>query len=281
MKTRDVHIVVFCWPRVVDNVLHICGQLRDLPAAKTVLDVSGLPPRVVHSWEWISISPEAHFGWQFAFALRILSRPIFLNIVGDMESDDWGGVVSACVRSFDKVPHLGVWAAEVDNTDWPTERIAIQHIANTDLYTTAQSDCCVWAIHQMVSERLKALDYGPNNIGWGIDWAAVVASYGNGRIVVRDKSVTIHHPPGTGYQIADALTQMTSFLSQLSPSEKALLNIIYRSIGGAPNPSWQGRVLIDLPNVEAPSLDEEPVSTPRTMRPSIKIVDTLSVNPRL
>ncbi|MBR1280446.1 hypothetical protein JQ597_00070 [Bradyrhizobium sp. AUGA SZCCT0177] len=246
MLTSDVHIFVFCWPRVVDNVLHICRELRDLPAAKTVVDVSDTPPRVVDDWEWISISPAAHFGGQFAFALRILSRPILFNIVGDMESTDWGGVVSACVQAFDQLPYLGVWAAEVDNTAWQTERVAIQRIGDTNLYTTAQSDCCVWAIHQSIAERLKALDFKSNNIGWGIDWAAIAASYASGRIVVRDKSVTIHHPPGTGYQPKAAHTQMTTFLSQLSLPEKALLNVLYRSIGAAPTPSWEGRVLIDI-----------------------------------
>lgn len=242
----DLHIVVLCWPKVIDNVLRICERLRGEACRKTVIDASGGAPRSVTGWEWLAIDPSAYFGRQFAAALRIATGSTILNIVGDMECDDWPAVVSACSRAFVTLPYLGVWSAEIDHTAWPTDQVAIQRIGGTELFVVSQTDCCVWALHPAVTERLRTLDFSWNNLGWGIDWTAIVACYGRGRIAVRDRSVTIHHPPSKGYDFDAAKAQMFQFLEQLTPPEKALLNVIYRSVGSRVAPSWKSGILARL-----------------------------------
>ena len=227
----DLHIVVFLWPRVIDNVLEICRQLQGFKGRKTVIDGSGEEPRSIPGWDWIVIDREAYFGRQFSSALKVVSpKEIFYCILGDMEHADWNKVVTAGVEAFARIPYLGIWSADIDQSAWMTDQVGIQRIEGTDLVVVSQTDGCVWALHPAVCERLRALTYDDNNLGWGVDWAALAACHTKGRVAVRDRSILIHHPFGSGYSHKDATAQMHRFLAQLDPSEKAMVNILKRTV---------------------------------------------------
>jgi hypothetical protein len=67
-----------------------------------------------------------------------------------------------------------------------------------------------------VYERLKQMDLPANNLGWGVDWAALAFAYTNGFVAVGDRGVLIHHPLGTGYDRGKASQLMRVFLSGLT-----------------------------------------------------------------
>jgi hypothetical protein len=231
MTNDRLHIVVFCWPRVLQNVLKICDQLQHFDCRKTVLDASGTAALTVPGWEWLAVDPGLYYGGQFELASQLVSADVFMPIVGDIECEDWTAVVSLCRERFAAFQSLGVWSAELDNTAWRTDRMAVCQIPNTEMYVVGQTDCCVWAIARPIMDRLRMMDLSMNNLGWGIDWAAAVTCYAQGLLAVRDKRVCLHHPAGRGYQTEAATRQMHLFLGQLTLSEQGLLAILMRSAG--------------------------------------------------
>jgi hypothetical protein len=129
------------------------------------------------------------------------------------------------------MPHLGVWSPEFDHTGWLTQNVFLGPVPGSDLAIVGQTDCIVWALRHDVVAFLLRLDYSENNLGWGIDWAAMVAVYGGSMIAVRDPRITISHAAGHGYEVDEAYRQMFAFLGQLAPPQKALLAVILKSCG--------------------------------------------------
>lgn len=220
------HIILFCWPRVVPNVLEICRQLERFDCRKTVIDASPGPAPDIAGWAWTKIDPDAYYGSQFESAMTVMDEDACLLIVGDMECDDWTAAATICRARLTRFPEIGVWSAEVDHTGWPTALTRVRLLSGTDMQIVRQTDCCVWALRRPIIDRLRQLNFAGNSLGWGIDWAAMAICYGNGMLPVRDPAVSIHHPPGTNYPTDDAQRQMNVFLEQLTDGEKALVQMI-------------------------------------------------------
>jgi hypothetical protein len=229
-----LHIVVFCWPRVYDNVIHICQSVNNLGHRVTVIDASGRAPCEIRNCHWVSINSDWYYGSKFYYAAKLFDGDLLLQIQGDAYSDNWEAVIAACLERFAAFPHLGVWSPEFDNTGWPTRNVFLGPIPGSDLAIVSQTDCIVWALRREVVDFLLRLDYTDNNLGWGIDWAAMVGVYGRALIAVRDQRITISHAAGKGYEVEEAYRQMFAFLNQLTPPQKALLAVILKSCGQTP-----------------------------------------------
>jgi hypothetical protein len=229
-KTR-LHVIVFCWPRVIENVVQICQSIKHLGHRVTVIDASGSAPLAIDNCRWVSVNADLYYGTKFYYATRLFDGNIMLQIQGDAHSDNWEAAIATCLERFAEFPHLGAWSPEFDSTGWPTENVLVGPGPGSDLTIVSQTDCIVWALHHDVVKFLSRLDYSKNNFGWGIDWAAMVAVYGNSMMAVRDKRIKIYHAPGKGYHADDAYHQMIAFLSQLSSAQKALLSVILKSCG--------------------------------------------------
>ena len=232
--TTRLHIVVFCWPRVYDNATHICRSINQLGHRVTVIDASGRAPHRIENCRWVSINADRYYGSKFYYAAKLFDGDILLQIQGDAHSDAWETVIATCLERFAALPHLGVWSPEFDNTGWPTRNVVLGPMPGLDLAIVSQTDCIVWALRREVVAFLLRLDYSDNNLGWGIDWAAMVAVYGGAMIAVRDQRIMISHAAGKGYEVDEAYRQMFAFLNQLAPPQKAGLAVILKSCGQTP-----------------------------------------------
>jgi hypothetical protein len=163
--------------------------------------------------------------------LKEVKEDVLLQIQGDVSCEDWPALVATCAQRFAEYPNLGLWSPDIDNTPWPTAGVSAGEIQGTPLALVAQTDSIVWAMRRPIYERLQQLDLQANNLGWGVDWAALTFAYSNGLIAVRDRAVRIHHPAGTGYDQVQANQQMRVFLSRLTLSEKAIFVILTKSMG--------------------------------------------------
>jgi hypothetical protein len=84
------------------------------------------------------------------------------------------------------------------------------------------------------------MNFDENNLGWGVDWAAIVSTYANGFVAVRDRAAVVYHPTSRGYDSSEALKQQSSFLNQLELNEKALFAILMKSMG------MRGDLVVDI-----------------------------------
>jgi hypothetical protein len=215
-----IHAVIFCWPRKVQDALRICESAAQRADKVTVIDASTEPVEYQGNWDWIKIDPACYFGHKFAHALRVFQGDVLLQIQADASHTDWGAVVELCRLRFAEISSLGIWSPEIDFTTWPTSRVKLYDTDSRQLLGVVQTDCIVWAMRKEVVEYLRHFDYTANNLGWGIDWAAIGHCYANKAFVLRDSATNIVHPEGTGYNQTEAVQQMAGFLRQLAHPER-------------------------------------------------------------
>lgn len=168
---------------------------------------------------WIQTSQNDFFGRKFRRLLdEIPEGDALLLVQADACSGDWSGLV----HQFEKIlltrPDIGLWSPDIDNTPFPTDLVAIRHDCG-DIWEVAQTDGIVLGMSSAVVDRLRRLDFSENNLGWGIDFAAIAFCNINELKVVRDRSLSIHHPESRGYDEQKAKAQMEDFLLQLSAEE--------------------------------------------------------------
>jgi hypothetical protein len=215
-----VHAIVFCWPGKVQDAIRICQSLARQADRITVIDASSETVQEHGDWEWIKVDPACYYGHKFAHALRHFEGDVLLQIQADASHPDWGAVTELCRQRFTGMPALGIWSPEIDFTTWPTSRVRLYQCDDPRLTGVVQTDCIVWAMRSAVVDFLRRFDYSGNNLGWGIDWAAIGHCYAHAALVLRDAAANILHPQGTGYDQTEAYGQMAWFLRQLGAAER-------------------------------------------------------------
>lgn len=225
-----VHAIIFCWPGKKANALHIAKGLVGHADRVTVIDACGIDeqPAVPPSkaFEWRHVPSSWYYGAKFTLALEVFEGDVMLQIQADATSDDWPGIAAACRKAFDSDLPIGVWAADVAFTYFPTADVTLYRDPATGYCVVSQTDCIVWALAGAVVERMRKLTFAQNPLGWGADTAALCLTYGCRQIAVRDCSVRVQHPRGRGYDTSAAEKQLKAFLDQLDPNTRALSQLL-------------------------------------------------------
>lgn len=230
-----LHAVIISWAGMHDRAAAIAQALDGQVARLDVIysNHDGLPEEGPGQWHGV---PQAwYFGAKFRKSLDLHggSGLPMLQVNADADCDDWAGLAARAAAAFVRAPDLGVWGPEIDVTPWPTWLVAPDPPADPDaLADVLQTDGVVWALAPAVLARLAALDYGANNLGWGIDWAAVRFAGLDGLAVRRDRAVRIRHPQDRGYDNTEADSGMQAFLAQLSDADRAWIARTHATLTG-------------------------------------------------
>lgn len=170
---------------------------------------------------WIRVPNADFFGRKFQAAMADFSGDVMLLIHADTAFADWPRLANRCRDAFATHPDLGVWAPDFTNTPWETRFVALLDVPGTPgLVTVAQTDGIITAFARPVIERLRCLDLSANNLGWGLDWAAIGYCLGNGLLVCRDTTLLVQHPKSRSYLNSEALAQMAALFAQLTLTER-------------------------------------------------------------
>ncbi len=169
------------------------------------------------------------FGKKFGeiFKVRTPSKS-FLLIQADAEFEDWPELIMKLRHALESFP-IGVWAPNVVHSSWRTPKVHVRSLNQTGLIQVTQTDGIVFHVSSEVANQLATFDYTKNNLGWGVDWVAILSALTIGQLVVRDTTVTVRHPRGSGYHQEEAHQQQEEFLDQLTDAQKALLVLLRRS----------------------------------------------------
>lgn len=215
---KKIHAFVISWEGKHDSSLHIASNLSGLVDKLTVIYSNAQNMPETGPGNWVQLENSFFFGRKFERALRLFQEDVFLLIHADASSDQWIQIVHNC-RLFMSMDSVGVWAPAVSHTPWVDEKVLIYRDEINNIGYVAQTDGIVFSLSSSVVNRLKSLDYSENNLGWGIDWAAISHAFANNLLVIRDYSIKVHHPEGTGYQKELAYSQMQLFMTQFSAQE--------------------------------------------------------------
>lgn len=194
---------------------------------------------------WHNVPQESYFGHKFRLSLDLhggADEPM-LQINADAEHDDWPALIRSVRSAFELHPDIGVWGPEIDWTPWPTDLVATGKPDASGLIDALQSDGVVWALAPAVLARLAAMDYRTNNLGWGIDWAAMCFAQAAGLRVVRDPAILVRHPESRGYDSAVAEAGMETFLAQLDRQDQDRIRSIRLQLATAAQAKALGRPL--------------------------------------
>ena len=177
-------------------------------------------------FSWKHVSNDMFYGKKFQTSLDLLKDDShMLQIQADAECADWIGLIRQLKTDLLLHPEIGVWSPLIDFTPYALEDVELNP-AGRPLSSVIQTDGIVWAIHSSICKRLKSLDYAKNNLGWGIDWAAICMSRASGRIVVCNQDVFVRHPRGPGYDTTEADRQMRRFIDGLQKPEKDMYHLL-------------------------------------------------------
>jgi len=228
-RVPTVEVVVISWQGMGDSSRRIAAQLDGMPnvslriiysnAAEAPEDGPGL---------WQQVSNTKYFGLKFAAALADCVSDVLLIIQADALFADWSEIVERCQARFGQRPLLGLWAPRIDYTPWTPERVDVRLMDDQGLTAVAQTDGVVLAFSTAAMNRLRELDYGCNNLGWGIDWIAICHCYVHGLEVLREDDQTVIHPPSRGYGWRDAVLQCRNFMRQMNDQEHAMFQVLLR-----------------------------------------------------
>jgi hypothetical protein len=228
-RAPTVEVVVISWQGMGDSSRRIAAQVCGMPnvslriiysnAAEAQEDGPGL---------WQQVSNAKYFGLKFAAALADCVSDVLLIIQADALFADWSEIVERCQARFGQRPLLGLWAPRIDYTPWTPERVDIRLVDDQGLTAVAQTDGVVLAISTAAMNRLRELDFGCNNLGWGIDWIAICHCYVHGLEVLREDGQTVIHSPSRGYGWRDAVLQCRNFMRQMNDQEQAMFQVLLR-----------------------------------------------------
>ncbi|HSW19865.1 MAG TPA: hypothetical protein VLJ86_21785 [Ramlibacter sp.] len=222
-----LHACVISWPGHEDHSREIAARLLGAVDQLTVIystrDEQPLPQG---AGEWVQVPDAWWYGRKHRECLRLHDCDILLQIQADAQCEDWAALAARCRQAHVASPSLGVWAPDIDNSDWPTDVSAIARASDGRMSFVAGTDCIVWSLSAPVAQRVRTLDYECTNLGWGVDLAAIAYAYTHDLQVVKDSTVSVHHPAGRRYDSQEAERQMNVFLAQLTAQEAVVCQLM-------------------------------------------------------
>jgi hypothetical protein len=243
-----VDVVIVSWQGFSDASRRIAQALAGLDAVRLrVIYSNAAGAAETGPGEWIQVPDTQYFGSKFARALAETRADTLLLIQADAQAEDWPAIVARFRDCCRRRPQLGLWAPRVSYTPWLPERVDIRPVPGEALTHVAHTDGIVLGMTAPVLRRLRALDYGSNNIGWGIDWIAICHAYSHGLEVLRDDGQFVRHPRSRGYDTREATRQWLTFMAQASDDELSMFEILKRYTAERRRPMDQLKRLIRKP----------------------------------
>ncbi|MBD1204163.1 MAG: glycosyltransferase [Rhodobacteraceae bacterium] len=210
--------------------------------------------RETGSGRWHAVSQSWFYGWKFRKALDLFladtATTHLLIVSADATYADWSSLAQRAAKILGKDPDMGVWSPDLDRSPWPTSKVALARPGVDGCVDVIQTDGVVWAISAHIATMLSSLSYEKNNLGWGIDWAAMRIARKAGLRICRDLTCAIQHPESRGYDPEQARLQMNAFLKQLPKADqdwirqtRARLASSARGTADRPSPTGQEFVM--------------------------------------
>lgn len=206
MIYNDLQIFIFSWRGQYENAVRLEQQLEKI--ANVIVINSDDDFAQEH---WINIGNDCYFSKQFKRALSEFDMEkysFFCHIQADASFDNWEKVFENAFK-YHKKYDWGVFAPNVDDTFYISERTDIFDLED-GLTVVANTDNTCWIIHKDQIKTLKDNIYlmDHNELGWGWDLLICSFSHLSGKRVLRDYSLTVDHPVGTGYKKEQAEQEM-------------------------------------------------------------------------
>lgn len=227
-----LHVNIISWSTRNEDAQQIAASLVDHADQLTVVYSTRTGEPLSGAGDWVQVPDEDFYGRKHAVALQRHQGGLFLQIQADVTCANWPALVQRCRSIHARIPLVGVWSAEVDNSGFDTKDTGIGTAVDPLVTIVAATDAIVWSMAPAIVDYVRTLDFSDNNLGWGADWAAISHAYCHGLIAVRDAATPVHHPPSSGYSRDAAMEQMVPFITRLRAEERVMHAILQGFIWG-------------------------------------------------
>ena len=219
-----LHAVVISWDGMHEAASRIAKALLPAVARLDVIYSNHAEAEETGSGDWHQVPQSWFFGWKFRKALDLFNAARntthLLIVSADGDHNDWASLARRSAAILGQDRRIGIWAPDLDETPWPTDVVATAPPRADGCIDVMQTDGVVWAISLQVAEALSVLSFDKNNLGWGIDWAAILIAHRSKLRICRDLTCAIRHPQSRGYNSEVAELEMAAFLQQFRPSDQ-------------------------------------------------------------
>jgi hypothetical protein len=222
----DIHVCIISWSGKEVEASNIASSLIQASDRVTVVYSNAQEVMLSGPGNWIQVPDAWFYGRKFARWLAVMeSESAGLVIQADAQCDDWEALLRAFRQTLTKRPRLGVWVPEIDGTPY---RSAFNNLWQIDgeLTQVGLIDGITWGMSSGMIDRMRKLEYKGNNLGWGIEFAAVATAYAQGLDVLRYCRIGVQHIQGAGYSASNAASQQQQFLQQLTKREQRWLSML-------------------------------------------------------
>jgi hypothetical protein len=227
----DAHIV--SWSGQHENAVAIAERLAGHVDSLTIIhsQPGGFVPNP--AWRYLLVPNDWFFGRKFAKSVEVFDGDVLMQVMADVQCDDWGRLVARCRQAFSLRPDLGAWGPDIEGTYWNLSRTLVSpiHVHTPEavlmdsLNCVTAVDALVWAISRDVAQRMARLGYESNNLGWGVCEVACAYCHVNNRLVVLDASPKVFHAMGSGYDWGEAGIQRDGFFETASIQEQMQIKL--------------------------------------------------------
>ncbi len=221
-------LFIFAWPGHAESARALEQQFLDRRQEVTVV-ASGVSDGPSH---WVHLSNEIYFGGQFSKALDLFSGDVLVHIQADAQLLDIDNFLKR-LRFGHEQFHPGIWAPDVNYTFYETSLVRDQNPMSglgrdeldPSVVDVLNTDCTCWSLNSVVAKELRNFARPEWRLGWGWDTLAAVTSWSLGYRVLRDTTIEIRHPRGTGYSAQEASREFEQVKSSLAEATQKLISL--------------------------------------------------------
>lgn len=219
---------IFAWPghalKARDLESNLVARGEDVQVIASGIDDS--PER------WLKLSNDAYFGDQFVSALDRFDGDVLVHVQADGSITDLDYFLQR-LRYAHTILRPGVWAPDVDYTFYRTDfvlaptgdNVSVEEALDPSIVEVVNTDCTCWSLSSAVVQDLRGFVRPDWKLGWGWDTLAAATSSSLGLRVLRDLSVKVRHPRGTGYNTEQAAGEFDRVKATLSPEMRQLVRL--------------------------------------------------------
>jgi len=180
----DIYVYILNWKKVTANSRNL--QKKITPIVKNTF-VINCDEHSVFEHNSIQLDDSHYYGSQHDHAIKhVPDGAILCIIVGDnIPNNNFAVIFQRAVVAFNAF-NIGVYAPN-DIRSAHNRRGAC---FTGTLYDVPNTDCGFWFIHPAIVARLRGIDYNISKYGWGIDIITIKEARKQGRLVLRDYSIS-------------------------------------------------------------------------------------------
>lgn len=180
----DIYVYILNWKKVTANGRIL--QKKITPIVKNTF-VINCDENSVFDSNCIQLDDSHYYGSQHDHAIKhVPDGAILCIIVGDnIPGVNFQKLFQKALVAFNTLK-IGVYAP--NDIRSPHNRRGA--CVSGTLYDVPNTDCGFWFIHPAIVARLRSIDYNISKYGWGIDIITIKEARKQGRLVLRDYSIS-------------------------------------------------------------------------------------------